>query len=179
LITELLSVQGGNLVSQNYFVWLIRGGETLRFLPSMITQTEWLQNGSGINPRVESFPTNPGWAGFKPVWVEESAGQCFTQQLDTVQALDTQLPRGLVAKFPSAEELCYLMAFMHLRFGHSAFPPTSHRLRLLNRVCRGSSVEHLVLGRSKDGELYISSCSDSEEAPDLGSVALIRIYNLK
>ena len=161
MITELLSVEGGRLIGLNYLVWWIRGGETLRFLPSIITQTGRLRNGREVNPCVESFSANPGWAGFKPVWVEESAGQCFTQQLDTVQALDTQLPRGLVAKFPSAEELCYLMAFMHLRFGHSAFPPTSHRLRLLNRVCRGSSVEHLVLGRDEEGLLYISSCPDS------------------
>ena len=172
MYTELLSVDGTKLISRGFLVTWIDGGETLLFLPEDIKGTRWLTDDGAIKTDVESLPTQPGWTAIKPQWVGNSVNKTFAQQLAMVQGLDTMLPEGLTAKIPSAEELCFLKSRIWLVKG-LVFPPPGFRVRLLNIHLRSS---HLVLGNKVDGGLYIGSCPDVDEEPDLGTVVVIRVH---
>lgn len=172
MYTELLSVDGTKLISRGFLVTGIDGGETLLFLPEDIKGTRWLTADGAIRTDIEGLPTQPGWAAINPQWVDSSVNKTFAQQLAMVQNLDTMLPEGLVAKFPSAEELCFLKSRIWSGKG-LVFPPPGFRVRLLNRHLSSS---HLVLGNKVDGRPYIGSCPDVDQEPDLGTVAVIRVH---
>lgn len=172
MYTELLSVDGTKLISRGFLVTWIEGGETLRFLPEEIKGTRWLTEDDAIKTDIESLPTQTGWTAIKPQWVGSSVNRTFAQQLAMVQSLDIMLPEGLVAKVPSAEELCFLKSRIWSGKG-LVCPPPGFRVRLLNRHLSSS---HLVLGNKVGGGLYIGSCPDVDEEPDLGTVAVIRVH---
>lgn len=172
MYTELLSLDGMKLISRGFLVTWIDSGETLRFLPREIKGTRWLTEDGAIKTDIEGLPTQLGWTAIKPQWVGSSVNKTFAQQLAMVQSLDTRLPEGLTVKVPSAEELCFLKIRIWLEKG-LVFPPPGFRVRLLNRHLSSS---HLVLGNKVDGGLYIGSCPDVDEEPDLGTVAVIRVH---